>query len=233
VLLIAFGILPVLAGVLVIGKAVSNAQQTTGNDAFFQVAWHNLGATEIFPDHIGEHAELVDAASGLDTWYRAGVAEETTCADGFRGQFLEEASRYQCTTLLRATYIDLTDSVAATVAVAVMDKTGADALYEYDYDKGRDVGAVLHAYPVEGTPAAGWSDDHAVASDVRPVSSDETDQAYLMAATVGPLDGRTVAQLPGVWRYSERKEVEPYFGIATQVASHLQSKFDTAREAGS
>ena len=229
-LLIAFGILPLLAGVLVIGKAVSNAQQTIDNGAFLPAAWHNLRVTEIFPDHIGEHPELVNNFPGRDTWYRAGIAEETTCAEGFRGPFLDEVSHTDCTALLRATYVDMSGTVAATVAIAVMDRPGIEALLDYHSQGGWDLGAIMHAYPVEDTGAATWSDDQAIASGLTPVYSDDGDQGYLIAATVGPLDGRAVARLPSEWSISEDNEVEPFFGLADLVAWNVQGKFEHAME---
>ncbi|KUM67703.1 hypothetical protein [Streptomyces curacoi] len=98
--------------------------------------------------------------------------------------------------MLRATYVDPTGDMVATVALIVLPGDGANVKLAQAYEELEAEGTVA-PLPVPGTPAAGWKAD--VRNGVALDSTSGEHMPYAIAATTGAVDGRLAGNLPGAW----------------------------------
>ena len=188
ILMMVFGSLPLAAGAAVVANDFDNSRQQVPNRDFMSVAWHNLRAVEIFPDTFG--------GDFREAWIRQGIAAESSCASPPLSRELVTAIQDTgCRSVLRATYLDSTDTLVTTIAVVVLGahQQGRAVLDRFDPSR---AGPPVDAYAVPGTPAAGWTDRGRATGAVDSIKPDQYGYPYLFAASVGYLDGRTVDRLP-------------------------------------
>jgi len=86
--------------------------------------WQRLTAGKIFPATISYSTSDFGVAM---TATRVGIAPATSCSAGLDPAVSALVRRYGCVTLLRATYVDQSGTLAATVGVAVMTSAAAAA----------------------------------------------------------------------------------------------------------
>jgi hypothetical protein len=130
--------------------------------------WHELTAGAIFPPSVAyPPPSVLGAGTGMTfTAKRIGIATQASCtaaADNVAGPVL---SRNGCEAVLRATYVDATDSYVVTVGVAVlpgMAQAGA---------VGRELAGAAPAAVSSGAGPA------RVAAGIRPVSFEGTPAAW-------------------------------------------------------
>jgi transcriptional regulator with XRE-family HTH domain len=140
-----------------------NAQLHIVNDAFLPESWHNLRADQFFPDQLSVRDDT-------PAWVRQGIDESSECDDrALEPAFTEAARTYGCRAIVRATYIDATGTLVATIAVIVLD-AGVESLHAEFDPAVEDTGQLVHAYPVPDTPAAGWTDEKRGGMAIDPVA---------------------------------------------------------------
>jgi len=214
-LLAVFGILPLLGGAALAGKAYVNAQQTQVNDEFLPKAWRNMPAEKFFPDRFGHHA------FGRQAWARMGIDHTSSCEKpGLQKDLANSINEYGCQGVVRATYVDTSRTFVTTIAVVAFESfSDADELF-LEFDRAADFrGYLVHAYPVPDTPAAKWKNKDRGGVATRHLSLFVEDLPYVTVATVGYVDGRPVKKLPEPWTLPSAGSANEYLldSAASQV----------------
>ncbi len=199
-LLTVFGVLGMLGGGALVAHAYSNSQQSIPNDAYGPTLWRNETTDRLFPATIGGPTSTYEADKKTAQWSRMGISQDTSCAKGLSGKTKETAQKLGCEAVLRATYVDLTGEMVATVAIIVLPKggTGAEEMNEYLYgQESEDVpDAAVVPYAVPGTLAAKWQENRRNGMGGARFTGGAT-FPYAIAVTTGAVDGRTSGNLPG------------------------------------
>jgi len=220
VLMMVFGICPLLGGVGITVNTYLNSRIQIHNDAFGPVAWHNLRTDEVFPDVI-DNPRLVK--SQPRAWSRQGMAEETSC-EVFRADLAKAAISQGCKTALRATYVHSGGEMVATIAVGVLDSPGQMQDTAHRLNDESDKGFV-DPVAVPGTPAARWNKKLAISGGVTALDP----LPYIVAVTIGPLDSRrTYDKLPGQWESEARAERTTYWKVSGELLSDYVGQFGKA-----
>lgn len=200
-LLGVFGILGMLGGGALAAHAYSNSQQSVPNsDAYGPVLWRNETADKLFPATIGDPPNYTYQASDkrIAQWSRMGVSQDTSCSEGLSGETLKTAQKLGCKAVVRATYVDLTGEMVATVAIIVLPEggTAAQEMGQYlDDQSTADVpDAAVVPLKVPGTLAAKWQASRR--NGMGGIGLGE-DLPYAVAVTTGAVDGRASSNLPG------------------------------------
>lgn len=199
VLLVFFAVWPLMgAGALVV-KEFNEAQVQVINDAFLPEAWHNMPADRFFPDRLG--VVRIGVGGEAHAWARQGIDAESTCEDpGLEPKLADAVNEHGCQAVLRATYVDTTATLVTTIAVAVVGSASDAQSIGEEFDPAREhPGQLVRTLPVAGTPAEDWTDGNRVGVeiDIMHIGSDEV--PYVVALTVGYVDGRPVEVLPEPW----------------------------------
>ncbi|MHA6620657.1 hypothetical protein [Pseudonocardia sp. DLS-67] len=194
-------VLSILSALLLLGGGVlaaalfADAQGQEVNEAFLPEAWHDMPADKFFPERLG-------VVRDVPSWTRQGIDGATECArPALEPQLIEAIEASGCKAVLRATYVDPTATLVATIAVVVLG-SGSDAIDVYGaFDPGAEYpGQLVKPYPVPGTPAERWSDDGRGGMAIGPIESLSVDyQPYLAVVAAGYADGRPVEELPEQW----------------------------------
>jgi hypothetical protein len=197
-------------------KAIINGQQETTNNAFAAVAWHDLTSDQIFPDYLTD----ISVGDNLRGWSRQGIARETSCADAFRQDFAEKLAGAGCKTALRATYVDMSGTVAATLGVAVVNSYADANAVNQEFNWSAGTGPLVNPVAVANTPAASWNKDLAMAGGAEIIGLSTTSPPYLAAISVGPVDNsRTWTSLPGQWSSDAKSQQGIFRNVSSQVIS--------------
>jgi hypothetical protein len=169
------------------GAAVS--AQAAFHDA--SALWHSVPVDRLFPRTLdGEGA----GPGGADrTWTRIGVAPDSGCTKAFDPLLHKALRSVGCLRLLRATYIDASQSSVTTVGL-LFTKADAEAtkalrtrFTEQGLDHRRDL--LPRTYPAPGTVAARFGDAQRASWTVGVL----TDAPVVVYAVSGFADGRTVS----------------------------------------
>ncbi|WP_048584652.1 hypothetical protein [Streptomyces viridochromogenes] len=116
------GALLLVGGGALTAHAYSNARQEIPNDESGKVLWRDEPVDKIFPTTLGGrggyNGGLYDREQAI--WNRAGISPETDCDKGITRYTLKAAQENGCKAVLRATYVDSTANMVATVAVVVL-----------------------------------------------------------------------------------------------------------------
>ncbi len=179
--------------------------------------WRTIPAGEIFPAAVTYRlpgAVLESAAPLPLTAHRVGIAPQVTCLTGSDPAAAAVLSAYRCAAVLRATYIDQTDSMLVTVGVAVMPSAAA----------ARSAAGRLSAGPQlhPGVKAAAFRDSLAkVFGDrQRQLSWAVSAGPYLIMSTVGYADGRPREQVSSD-PYASQEMTSLATGVASAVGKPL------------
>ena len=182
---IAFQLLP---------RQFSAEQQRQITDWEVGKRWRTLSAGAIFPASLQYAApqELSDVPKLQLTADRIGIASQASCAAATDpaavGAVLD---RHGCEAMLRATYVDGTDSYVITVGVAVMPGSAQVNAAEQELaGVGGSAGAGVRTVPVAGSPAAAFTDARRQLSASMAVSASRVAGPYLVFYTIGYTDDR-------------------------------------------
>jgi hypothetical protein len=150
--------------------------------------WRALAAGSIFPDSVVYElpATTVNASTGLvlDA-RRLGISTQTNCAIGVSDQAAHILSQHGCSAVLRATYVDSSGSLVATVAVAVLPGSAAARMVVTALTGTSGSSPMLvRTLRVASTPAARFGDAQ------RQLSSAVGAGPYVILSTAGFTDGR-------------------------------------------
>lgn len=178
--------------------------------------WRELPAGRIFPATVSYAAPAVldDAALRL-TANRVGLASQASCLAATDGAVNAVLARDGCEAMLRATYVDGTDSYVVTVGVAAMagSAQASAAARELAGVVGAS-GAGVRAMPVSGTAAAAFTDGH------RQLSGTVTFGPYLIFYAIGYTDDRPRVPV-AVDSYADAEMTNAGHGVAGAVGSVL------------
>ncbi|QNS09005.1 hypothetical protein IAG42_29075 [Streptomyces xanthii] len=178
-------------GFLLTGEDDSPAvsAQTAYHDA--AALWHSVPVDRLFPRTLkGEGA----GPGGSDrTWTRIAVAPDSGCAKALDPLLHKALRSAGCLRLLRATYVDATQSSVTTVGL-LFTKADAEATQalrtrftEQGLDRRDDL--MPRPYAAEGTAAARFGDAQRASWTINVL----TDAPVVVYAVSGFADGRTVA----------------------------------------
>ncbi|MEV0094320.1 hypothetical protein [Streptomyces sp. NPDC050738] len=237
-----FGVAIALVGVLVLAcggaladHAYSNSRQDIPNSSYGLSLWKNESADDLFPDTLGGRDAGFKADPGRVQWHRLGVSQDTSCDKGLSALTLKKAKELGCEAAPRATYVDPTGNTVVTVALMVIPGAESKRSDMNDFFEGREgLEAAVHALPVSGTLAAGWSDARRSGSDLLPVAGDN--MPYVVAAVAGAADGRVAGNLPGTWGAGDlngRMDRTAWRGAARDLASRFLTHIDDLQLGGS
>jgi hypothetical protein len=163
--------------------------------------WRALSAGQVFPASIAYKLapQAVNESQGLllDA-RRLEISPATGCATGVSGGAATVLAADHCSALLRATYLDSSGSMVATVGVAVLpDSQAATAAARALTAHGQDLALAVRALPVAGTIARGFGDGQRQLSDVVPAGP------YVILTTAGFTDGRRQVRLASDYYYDQ------------------------------
>jgi hypothetical protein len=150
--------------------------------------WRALPAGAIFPDTVSYSVPGLDLNSSTNLTLQArllSISPNINCAAAMSGAAAQTLSQHGCTAAMRATYVDSSGSLIATVTVAVLPDTAAEhAVVEDLTGAGTISPEVVQALPVAGTPASVFSDPQ------RQLASVVGAGPYVIMSTAGFADGR-------------------------------------------
>ncbi|MFE9441484.1 hypothetical protein ACFYO2_21295 [Streptomyces sp. NPDC006602] len=219
-----FGVLGLVGGGALVANEYSNGQQTIANVEYGEVIWSDEPAESIFPDTVGGG----DFANPkYASWRRLGISPDTSCSRGLTGKTLAIAERVGCKAVLRATYVDPTGDMLATVALVVLPEDGSKRQELAEAYGDLEAEGTVAPLPVPGTLAAGWKGDGRSGVALRTTGGEHL--PYAVAVTTGAVDGRRVAgNLPGAWgdELDVSEDRASWFGEAEILASLFQSHMD-------
>ncbi|MFJ8635445.1 hypothetical protein [Streptomyces sp. NPDC093568] len=152
--------------------------------------WHSVPVDRLFPPTVSGTGA---GPGGADrTWTRIAVAPDTGCADAFDPLLRKALAPVGCQRLLRATYIDATQSYVTTVGL-LFTKADATAMRSLDarfakegLDRRTDL--MPRPYAAKGTLAAGFGDEQRASWTVSVL----TDAPVVVFAVSGWADDRGV-----------------------------------------
>jgi hypothetical protein len=154
--------------------------------------WRALPAGKIFPASVPYilPAGLFGAAEGAGLTFdarRLGISPQESCVAGVPRAAAAVLRRYGCVAMMRATYVDSSGSLVATVGVAVLPDTAAAEATARALDAAvSKFSLAVRALAVAGTPAAGFADPQRqlAATTLTPRGP------YVVMSTAGFADGR-------------------------------------------
>jgi hypothetical protein len=157
--------------------------------------WRALPAGAIFPASVSYSVPYNDLNSGSGLTLQArllSVSRKTTCAAAVSGQAARILGEHGCTDAMRATYVDASGSLVATVAVAVLPDTAAErAAVQALTGPGAISPRLVRALPVPRTPAGEFGE--AQRQLTRVVGAGP----YVILSTAGFADGRRYVRIAG------------------------------------
>ena len=150
--------------------------------------WRALPAGTIFPDSVPYQlpAAAVYASGGLQLQaHRLGIAAQASCSADVSAAAARILTAHGCSAVLRATYVDSSGSIVATIAVAVLPGSTAARTVLVDLTAGsRTAPMLLRTLRVARTAAASFGDAQ------RQLSTAGRAGPYVILSTVGFADGR-------------------------------------------
>jgi hypothetical protein len=151
--------------------------------------WRAVPAGTIFPASVPYDlsASLLNSTSGLALDARLlGISPATSCAQAAAGLVLRVLRTHGCSDALRATYVDASGSLVATVAVAVLPSAAAaGTAVDQLSGSGTSHPQLVRALAIARTPAAGFG------AAQRQLSYATAAESYVIMATAGFADGRS------------------------------------------
>jgi hypothetical protein len=211
--LVGFG-----AGTLVqlMPRKFTAVQQQQITDWEFGKSWRDLPAGTIFPASVSyaPPTTLDDDTSLTLSASRVGVAKQASCASATDPAVASVLDRDGCSAMLRATYVDDTDSYVVTVGAVVLPGADQAATTLHAIAGIVALGSAVHAVPFSGTPAADFTDRRRQLSGVLSAGT------YVVLYTVGYADSRPKEQVTAD-SYADQEMTSAGAGIARDVLSVL------------
>jgi hypothetical protein len=177
--------------------------------------WRTLSAGTIFPASLRYAApqSLSDDPGLRLTAARIGIAPQATCAAATDQAVAAVLARNGCEAMLRATYVDGTDSYVVTVGVAAMPGSAqASAAWRELAGTGGGNGAGVRTVPVAGSLAAAFTNGR------RQLSASTPAGPYLVFYTIGYTDGRPRVPVAAD-TYADAEMMAAGAGVAQAVVS--------------
>jgi hypothetical protein len=207
------------AGVQMAPRKFTTAQQQQITGWEFGKRWRDLSAGEIFPTSVRYPApEALDDDPALAlSAQRVGIAGQDSCAAAVDPAAAEVLDRDGCAAMLRATYVDATDSYVVTVGAAVLPGTAKAATAARAINGAAasgGLGPAVHTVPFKGTPAAEFGNKQRQLSGVVSAGS------YVVLYTVGYADSRPKQPVDRD-SYAEAEMTSAGAGVAHGVLSVL------------
>jgi hypothetical protein len=176
--------------------------------------WRALPARAIFPDSVSytvPRGELY-ADSNLTLQARLlTISPDTSCAAAVTGTAAQLLSKHGCTAAMRATYVDASGSLVATVAVAVLPSVTAQHVVIAGLPSSA---SLVRALPVANSPAARFGDPQRQLTRVFGTGP------YVILSTAGFADGRRHVRL-GADPYLDQEIVSLTAGLASSARQAL------------
>lgn len=174
------------ASLQVMPRKFTAAQQRQITDWEFGKRWRDLAAGVIFPASVSYTAPsaLDDDPSLALSARRVGLAKQASCASVTDPAAAAALDREGCVAVLRATYVDETDSYVVTVGAAALPGAAKAATAARAIKSTRGARSAVHTVPVKGTPASGFTDKR------RQLSGVVSAGTYVVLYTVGYTDTR-------------------------------------------
>lgn len=191
------------------------AQQIT--DWEYGKRWRTLPAGSIFPASVSySPPEALDDDPSLSlAAHRVGIAKQASCAAAADPNVVAVLNRDGCSAMLRATYVDQTDSFVVTVGAAVLPTSAeAQTAVQAIQHAGISGGLGLQAVKFAGTPAGQFTDKQ------RQLSGVTSRGTYVVLYTVGYADSRQHQQVSQD-NYTDREMTSVGKGVADNVLSTL------------
>jgi hypothetical protein len=179
--------------------------------------WRAMPAGAIFPGSLQYAAPMAlsdDQALRL-TASRVGIARQATCAAATDKAVGTVLTRQGCEAMLRATYVDGTDSYVITVGVAVLPGSAQVSAAERELagvTRGNQAG--VHTMPVAGSLAAAFTNPR------RQLSGSMAAGPYLVFYTIGYTDDRPHVPVAAD-SYADAEMMAAGQGVAQVVTSVL------------
>jgi len=181
--------------------------------------WRTLTAGDIFPASLtyGPPTSIIDDPSLRLTASRIGIARQASCMAATDKNVGSVLARYGCQAMLRATYVDGTDSYVITVGVAAMPGSAQAkaAQRELAGVVGRG-GAGVRTVPVAGSLAAAFTNGRrqlAVSTQAGP---------YLVFYTIGYTDDRPPVPVSAD-TYADSEMTDAGSGVVNAVVSKVDA----------
>jgi hypothetical protein len=184
--LIVFGI---EAWIQMAPRKFTAAQQQQITNWEYGKRWRDLTAGAIFPASVRypPPESLDDDPSLTLSAQRVGIAKQANCVSAADPTAAAVLDRDGCAAMLRATYVDATDSYVVTVGAAVLpgaaQAAAAAKAISGDVPAG-GLGPAVRAVPFGGTPAASFNDPE------RQLSGVVATGPYVILYAVGYADSR-------------------------------------------
>lgn len=175
---VAHGLLP---------RQFTAAQRRQIVDWEMERRWRALPAGTIFPAsvHYTVPAAALNAGVGLTlTARRLAISPAASCGAAFDAAAARVLSKEGCSAVLRATYLDSSGSMVATIAVAVLPAGTSAATVVSELAGVAGAAGPVKAFAVPGTPAAGFADAE------RQLSTADGAGPYVIVSTAGFADDR-------------------------------------------
>jgi hypothetical protein len=182
-------------------------------------AWRVLPAGTIFPASVRYTATFVPGSSLQLSATRIGIARQASCAAATDPHAAEVLVRNGCQAVLRATYVDGTDSYVVTVGVAAFPGTAQAAaagreLTGPTLTGAGSVAAGVRTAEFKGTPAASFTNGQ------RQISASRSAATYVFFYTIGYTDDRPLVPVSSdAYTYTEMTSFGA--GVAQAVESVL------------
>ncbi|RKN38166.1 hypothetical protein D7294_25330 [Streptomyces hoynatensis] len=153
--------------------------------------WRNLPVDRLFPPEVS--AEEAGPGGADRRWVRVAVAPDSACGDdAFDPLLARVLGAVGCHRLVRATYVDETESSVITVGLMFAQGDAGDmaALHDRfaDEDLGTRADLMPRTYPAPGTPAEDFGDAQRASWTIRVLE----ELPVVVYSVSGFADGRTV-----------------------------------------
>jgi hypothetical protein len=162
--------------------------------------WRSLPAAAIFPGSVSYTVPGADLNSGSNLALQArllNIGQTTACQAAVTGTAAQLLGKYGCTAAMRATYVDSSGALVATLVVAVLPDTAAQRAVIQQLTGSAPLSPVLvRTLRVADSPAAGFGGGQ------RQLTQAAGTGPYLILSTAGFADGRHRVRLSG----------DPYLG---------------------
>jgi hypothetical protein len=209
-LLVAVGLAGVGGGgaglALELTRTATKAEVSAALQAEIASRWQRLAAGKIFPQAIG----YTTSDEGAPTTARlVGIAPSASCAASLDPPVAGLLRRYGCVTVLRATYVDSSGTLAATAGIVVMTSANA-AGQAANASGGGEEGSGIRTFSLPATVADQFGDPQR-----RAFSPVHSTGPYVFLYAAGYTDGRVSGSATAD---------PPLIDLASGVISRLQTE---------
>jgi hypothetical protein len=192
--------------------------------------WRELPAGMIFPASVSYPApSVLNGGTALSlTARRIGIARQASCPAATDAAVGAVLTRRGCQALLRATYVDATDSYVVTVGVAAFAASAQASAARQELSgatltgagSAGGVAAGIRTVPFAGTPAAWFTDGR------RQISASTSEYNYVVFYTIGYADNRPREPVSSD-RYASAEMTSLGAGVARAVINVLGKPLPT------